>query len=139
MTERTWQATKRLVYDRAHGCCEYCHTCEYNTGQSMHVEHINPAAGDDLNNLCLSCPSCNFSKGRATQANDPVTNQVVFLYNPRNQRWQDHFIWVEGGLRVEGLTPQGRATINRLKMNQPRLIRARQNWIRAKNHPPQTQ
>lgn len=136
-SELSWRATRRHVYERAQGCCEYCYTCEYNTGQSMHVEHIDPNGGDELENLCLSCPSCNLSKGIANSATDPVSLELVPLFNPRKESWFDHFVWAENGLRIHGLTPVGRATVNRLKMNQPRLIRARNNWILASNHPPQ--
>jgi hypothetical protein len=42
----------------------------------MHVEHIDPKSGDDPNNLCLACPSCNLSKATATFAPDPETAEV---------------------------------------------------------------
>jgi hypothetical protein len=41
-----------------------------------------------------------------------------------------------GGLTLQGKTPTGRATIERLKMNQERVVRARRNWMNAGNHPP---
>jgi hypothetical protein len=44
---------------------------------SMHVEHINPNGGDDPENLCLVCPTCNLSKSRATSALDPITGMIV--------------------------------------------------------------
>ena len=50
--------------------------------------------------------------------------------------WQEHFEWIDNGLRLQGKTPIGRATISRLKMNQERIVRARRNWILAGNHPP---
>jgi hypothetical protein len=102
----------------------------------MHVEHIIPNEGDDLENLCLSCSSCNLSKATATSAADPETGAIVSLFNPRMQIWQDHFEWIDGGLRIRGKTSTGRATVDRLKMNRSRLVRARQNWIAVDNHPP---
>ena len=102
----------------------------------MHVEHIDPRGGDDVDNLCLSCSSCNLIKTTATSARDPATSELVALFNPRNQIWHDHFEWIEGGLHLLGKTAIGRATIERLKMNQPRLVRAQGNWIAAGNHPP---
>jgi hypothetical protein len=103
----------------------------------MHTEHINPHGGDVLDNLCLSCSSCNLSKGQATKAEDPQTGQETPLFNPRTQKWRGHFVWIDGGLRLQGITAVGRATIFRLKINQDRLVRARKNWIIAGNHPPQ--
>jgi hypothetical protein len=102
----------------------------------MHIEHIDPSGGDDSDNLCLACSSCNLSKSVATTALDFLTGTEVALFNPRIQYWQDHFEWIDNGLRILGKTPIGRATISRLKMNQPRLVRARRNWIVSGTHPP---
>src|SRR5574341_46968 len=138
MSELPWNTIRRLVHERAGFCCEYCQTCEDNTGQAMHVEHIHPSGGDDLDNLCLSCSSCNLSKAAATSALDPETSVETALFNPRTQRWADHFIWIDDGIRVQGLTPAGRATVARMKMNQPRMTRARRRWVEAHLHPPET-
>jgi hypothetical protein len=46
-------------------------------------------------------------------------------------RWNDHFRWSDGFTRIEGQTAIGRATVERLKLNQDRLRRARSNWIVA--------
>jgi hypothetical protein len=136
MNEFSWNAIKRLVYNRAQGCCEYCQTCEANTGQAMHVEHIDPSAGDLLENLCLSCSNCNLSKGKATTASDPQSAQSFSLFNPRIHTWIDHFEWIDRGLRVRGLTAIGRATVERLKMNQERVIISRRRWAAGGFHPP---
>lgn len=136
MTELSQSALRRLVHARAAGCCEYCRTCDLNTGQQMHIEHINPSAGDSPDNLCLACPNCNLSKGAATSALDEVSGVAVALFNPRVQRWAEHFEWIEGGTQIHGITPTGRATVLRLKMNRPRIVRARQNWVVAGTHPP---
>ncbi len=136
MSEQSWAAIVRLVHERAHNCCEYCQTCQKVIGQAMHVEHIQPGTGDKPDNLCLSCASCNLSKARATQASDPETGNRVSLFNPRIQKWAEHFRWVDGGRRLEGLTPVGRATIDRLRMNQDRIVTSRILWIEAGYHPP---
>jgi hypothetical protein len=136
MNDLSWAATVRLVHERARYCCEYCQTCQSTIGQAMHVEHINPLGGNHPDNLCLACPSCNLSKSQATSAVDPISGQDVPLFNPRKQLWSEHFVWSESGLEVQGLTPAGRATAERLKMNQDRLIVARILWVKAKVHPP---
>ena len=136
MSELSWAQIVRLVYQRAKNCCEYCRTCQRVCGQAMHVEHIDPAGGDALENLCLSCPSCNLSKAKATTASDPQTGKIVALFNPRLQQWNDHFEWREGGAIVAGKTPIGRAPIERLKMNLERIVTARRIWIKAGEHPP---
>lgn len=136
MSELSWNAVKKLVYERANGCCKYCQTCEKNTGQAMHVEHIKPSGDDSLDNLCLSCSNCNLSKSKATSAIDPETNEAVLLFNPREQRWAEHFRWLGKGERLLGLTAVGRATIVRLKINQERIVNARARWIVGGFHPP---
>jgi 5-methylcytosine-specific restriction endonuclease McrA len=118
VTDLPWTATRRFVFERARGCCEYCQTCEDNTGQALHVEHIDPQGGDDPDNLCLSCANCNLSKASATIALDPETNRVITSFHPRLQVSSDHFEWIDGGLRLAGKSTTGRATIIRLKINQ---------------------
>ncbi len=132
----SWAETVRFVHQRANDCCEYCRTCQRVCGQAMHVEHIHPTAGDHLDNLCLSCASCNLSKAKAISAHDPDTDALVALYNPRKDRWEDHFEWLENGAVIQGKTSTGRATIVRLKMNLERIVTARRIWIKAGAHPP---
>ena len=102
----------------------------------MHIEHIEPQKSNLIDNLCLSCSACNLSKAKAVTAHDPLTGQIVSLFNPRIMVWDEQFQWIDHGEQVVGLTPIGRATIIRLKMNIPRIIAARSVWIRAGTHPP---
>lgn len=102
----------------------------------MHVDHIDPDGDDSLDNLCLACGNCNMSKARATSAIDPETNEMTPLFNPRTQVWAEHFEWMADGLILRGLTPVGRATIERLKINQERVIDARILWVFSGLHPP---
>lgn len=139
MNEPSWNTIKKLVHDRAHGCCEYCQTSEANIGQAMHIEHIDPVGGDTPDNLCLSCSNCNLSKAKATTAIDPETGERVILFNPRRQTWSEHFEWSDNGERLRGRTAVGRATVGRLKMNQERVIIARRRWIIGGFHPPQSE
>lgn len=75
------------------------------------------------------------SKAKATAALDPETDTMISLFNPRKQKWKDHFIWIDGGLRGKGLSTTGRATVLRLKMNLDRVVIARSYWIKTGNHP----
>jgi hypothetical protein len=136
MSELSWNALKQRVHDRANGCCEYCQTSEEKNGQTMQVDHIDPAGGDGLENLCLSCWNCNNHKRTATQVSDPETGEEVALYNPRTQVWADHFEWIMDATLIQGLTPVGRATISRLKMNRAVIVIARQRWVEGGYHPP---
>ena len=137
MSDFSWGTIRDLVYKRARSCCEYCQTSEENIGQAMHVEHIRPSGGDDLDNFCLACSNCNLSKAIALSAVDPVTETEISLFNPRQQVWSEHFAWIDDGVRVMGLTPVGRATVERLKMNRDRIVRVRRRWVEAGFHPPE--
>jgi len=87
-------------------------------------------------NLCLSCANCNLSKATVTIAQDPISGFIVPLFNPRLQGWSEHFAWAEDKATLMGLTPTGRATIVRLKINQERVVGARKRWVEAGYHPP---
>ena len=137
MNDLSWKAIKQAVYERANGYCEYCRASDDNTGQTMEIEHINPAGGDGLDNLCLSCGNCNRSKATATTGLDPENGSEATLFNPRIEHWSDHFAWSDGGRQIVGLTATGRATVARFKMNREHMIRARNRWILAGFHPPQ--
>jgi hypothetical protein len=62
---------------------------------------------------------------------------MVPLYNPRQQRWQDHFCWSDNHAQIVGLTPTGRATVEALKMNRTGLVNMRQVLYLIGKHPPQ--
>jgi len=136
MNDLSWAEIVRHVHQRANFRCEYCQTSQRVTGQAMHVDHINPDGDDNLENLCLACGNCNLSKARATSAPDPETSHSVSLFNPRTQIWTEHFEWMADGTRLNGLSPTGRATIERLKINQDRVVDARVLWVFAGVHPP---
>lgn len=102
----------------------------------MHVDHIVPKGGDDLQNLALACANCNTSKSSTTSWRDPDTGEDAPLFNPRTQVWGEHFAWIDDYLRVIGLTATGRATVDRLRMNRKEALFARSVWRRANAHPP---
>jgi hypothetical protein len=85
----------------------------------------------------LACASCNGYKGANTQAVDPESGEQVALFNPRQQRWREHFAWSEEGTTIIGLTAEGRATENALKLNHPLIVAARSIWVSAGLHPPE--
>lgn len=136
MSDLSWAELVRRVHQRADFRCEYCQTSQRVTGQAMHVDHIDPDGADELDNLCLACGNCNLSKARANDAPDPVTGQIVDLFNPRKQIWAEHFQWTAEGTQLIGQTPAGRATIEPLKINQTRVVDARVFWVRLGLHPP---
>jgi hypothetical protein len=120
--------TRELVEARAAGRCEYCGLLQIQSpAVRFHIEHIRARqhSGDDsLGNLCLACPYCNSLKGTNLSAFDPLTGELVRLFNPRVDDWGRHFR-SEGGW-ILGLNAEGRATVSLLQMNRDYLIRLRQ-------------
>lgn len=114
------------VVARADGCCEYCLMPAEGQVAWFPIDHIVPRSrnGETVsNNLAMSCPRCNGHKWAAVSAIDPETGESVPLFHPRQQVWTEHFCWSQtGDLKIDGLTPCGRATVQRLKMNGPGTV-----------------
>jgi hypothetical protein len=128
---------ERIAAEAGHRC-GYCLTDQAVSGAQMHIEHLTPRAcggASEPANLWLSCAWCNSYKGTQTAAIDPDTGDLVSLFNPREQRWSDHFAWTDGGVRILGLTPTGRATVEALRLNNPYIVPARRLWAVAGWHP----
>lgn len=97
---------------------------------TFHVDHVTPvAAGGETvpDNLALACVSCSLRKGARQAAVDPDTRMEVPLFNPRRDVWLEHFQW--HGRRVIGLTPMGRATVERLALNRSIIIAIREEGV----------
>jgi len=136
MADTAWEALRQQVYQRANGCCEYCQTSELNIGQTMQVDHINPDNGEYIDNLCLACWNCNNHKRAVISVTDAQTGEIFALFNPRTQRWSDHFEWTIQATQIRGITSTGRVTVERLKMNRPSIVIARKRWGEGGYHPP---
>lgn len=133
------EALRQFVRSRAGNRCEYCLSHQNYVMGQFHVDHILPVARggtDHEGNLCLACELCNLYKWAKTEGVDPLTSVVMKLFNPRLQKWLDHFSWSEDGLEIVGLTPIGRATVDALRLNNPLAVTVRRNWIKAGWHPP---
>lgn len=130
---------QRQIRNRWLDCCAYCLTAESLTATTFEFEHIIPrSAGGEtiLENLCLSCPSCNRYKTNRQNIIDPVTEKVIPLFHPQLQVWKEHFSWNDDASEIVGLTDIGRVTIDLLKMNRLQLVRVRKLWIKLGEHPP---
>jgi hypothetical protein len=51
----------------------------------------------------------------------------VRLFNPRRERWAEHFLF--RGVRIMGITPTGRATVQVLAMNDARRLELRSELL----------
>src|SRR5678815_4531702 len=87
-------ALRREVRERAGERCEYCLLAESQAFFPHEPDHlISQRHGGKtvLANLALACFDCNRFKGSDIASIDVVTGRVVGLFNPRTQRWDDHF------------------------------------------------
>lgn len=127
------------IRKRAGYCCEYCKYPEEFTATKLEADHIIPESKggtDDIDNLCAACRACNGSKLAAQTDIDPETDKEVPLFNPRTQKWSEHFQFSRDYIEIIGLTAIGRATIKRLKMNRDNLQIAREYWRKNGWNPP---
>jgi hypothetical protein len=138
--ERVSAAVARRVREAAGHRCGYCLSPQRLVMARLEIEHIRPVARggtDDESNLRLSCPLCNRHKADRIEAPDPETGLVVALFNPRRQRWSEHFAWSDDGLRILGRTATGRATVAALRLaDDPDALIVRAYWVLAGWHPP---
>ena len=132
-------ALGNLVRRTARFRCGYCLVSEELIGMAMEFEHLLAFAlggGTTEQNLWLSCRPCNAVKHDRMEAIDPLTQQLAALFNPRTQAWDEHFRWSADRIEIEGLTPEGRATLQALRLNDPIRVRARRLWVSAGWWPP---
>ena len=133
-------AVERRVREAARHRCGYCLSPQHLVMARLEIEHVIPVArggSSDESNLWLSCPLCNGAKGDRVTATDPETGQEAPLFHPRAQVWSEHFRWSDGGIRIIGLTPTGRATVAALHLDSdPDALLVRSYWVQAGWHPP---
>jgi hypothetical protein len=137
--KRVPKAVRANVAAQARYRCGYCLTSESIVGTPMELDHLIPEAlggATEEANLWLACSLCNDAKNRRIAFEDPVSGELVRLFNPRHQDWHEHFRWSDNGCLIIGSTPTGRATVAALNLNRPTLVLARRSWVAVGWHPP---
>jgi hypothetical protein len=120
-------ALRRLVQERANYCCEYCQSPQTLSFFPHEIDHaVAEKHGGQTNdqNLAYTCWRCNRHKGTDLGSFDPQTREFSFLFNPRTQKWSDHFVYADSTIR--GLTPEGRTTVHLLQLNNQERLAERQ-------------
>ena len=110
---------RRLVADRAEQLCEYCliHRDDTFLGCSIdHIISIKHGGSSRDENLAYACTICNSNKGSDISSLVPGTGELVRLFNPRIDRWRDHFRLDQAV--IIPLTEIGEATVRILGFNQ---------------------
>jgi hypothetical protein len=134
------EETDRQIRSAAENRCGYCLSPQHLIMARLEIEHIIPLSKGGSNeeaNLWLACPICNRFKSDKVEETDPESGEPVPLFNPRSMVWSEHFRWSRDGLRIIGLTPCGRATVEALHLSDdPDVLEVRSYWIMAGWHPP---
>ena len=128
---------RRLILERANGCCEYCRADTDSHAIDAAIDHIiaEKHGGKTIaGNLCLSCFWCNSFKGSDISSVDWRNDAtIVPLFNPRNQDWNEHFEIRH--LKIVPLTATGRVTVFLLRMNASERIKERRLLIELEVYP----
>ena len=127
---------RAAVRKRAGERCEYCLMPELGTFFLHEPDHIiatQHRGESNLENLALACFQCNRHKGPNVASVDPKTKRVVRLFNPRTDKWRDHFRSENG--RIIPMTDIARATAALLDFDDPDREETRRNLLRGGHYP----
>jgi hypothetical protein len=127
------------VRARARERCGFCLAPQRLVLGWLEIEHLHPRSrggSDGEENLWLACRLCNNFKSDHIDGIDVETSLTIRLFDPRRDRWWDHFSWSEDGIHVIGRTPMGRVTVACLHMNNSIALAVRGAWVSVGWHPP---
>ena len=122
-------ALRREARERARERCEYCLLAESQAFFPHEPDHLIALkhGGKTVSaNLALACFDCNRFKGSDIASLDPISGELVALFNPRTQGWSEHLRL--NGPEIIPITAVGRATEAMLRLNLPQRVEARQRW-----------
>jgi HNH endonuclease len=120
-------ALRRLVATRADFLCEYCLVHEDDTVFGCEVDHIiseKHGGATEAGNLAYACAFCNRAKGSDIGSVVPGTGRFVRFFNPRTDRWAEHFLL--DGMTIVPLSDLGEVTARILDFNNSDRLLERQ-------------
>ena len=127
-----------LTAKRANYACEYCLLSQGDAFHSFHIDHIISLkhGGPTIeNNLAFACSFCNRNKGSDVGSYLFSKEQFVRFFNPRKDKWVNHFsLDLSAGL-ILPKTEVGEATIKILIFNNSELVIDRKMLIQAGTYP----
>jgi len=133
---RIFAALRREVRERAGERCEYCLLAESDAifpHEADHLIALKHGGNTTSTNLALACFDCNRFKGSDIASVDPLTRELVPLFNPRTQKWSDHFE-LRAGVIVP-LTAVGRVTVKLLQLNLGSRVEIRERLFALNENP----
>jgi hypothetical protein len=119
-------ALRSEVAARAKHRCEYGLIHEDDTGFRLQVDHIVGRKHGGLSvagNLAYACVLCNRSKGSEVASVNVHSGEIVRLFHPRQDRWNDHFQLLANTIRAR--SDVGAATAGLLRFNMPERLAER--------------
>lgn len=130
-------ALRLRVEQRARHECEYCRISQLMTFAPHEVDHViatKHGGATEEENLALACLPCNRHKGTDIASVDPQTGSLCPLFNPRRDRWEEHFEVIDTSIR--GRSDTGRTTERLLQLNRPERLVERARLVIAGLWPP---
>lgn len=127
---------RRQVAERAYHVCEYCLIHESDVYHGCEVDHIRSIKHGGLTvaeNLAFACFHCNRHKGTDLGSVASATGALVRFYDPRNDKWNEHFQMNEG--RIDPLTEIGEVTVRLLEFNHPERVTFRRFLMNTGRYP----
>ena len=127
---------RREERERAEERCEYCLLSETQAVLPHEPDHLialKHGGQTTSENLALACFECNRFKGSDIASIDAITGELVGLFNPRTQRWFEHFRL--NGAQIIPLTPVGRVTDKLLRLNLPSRVEVRRQLVARARYP----
>jgi hypothetical protein len=130
-------ALQERVRKRARGACEYCQMPQHLDCLPFQIDHIvarKHGGSNSEDNLALACFYCNTHKGPNIAGIDSESNDIVRLFDPRRDRWAEHFHW--DGPTLKAHTAIGRVTIDVLRINDLEYVAVRSALLAEGIFPP---
>lgn len=126
---------RHAIAERANLLCEYCLVAEADTFYGCEIDHIislKHGGSSEADNLAYSCALCNRSKG-SDIGSISTTGEFTRFFNPRTDRWKEHFLLEQAVIRA--LTTVGEVTAHILEFNNSARIHEREEMIRFGKYP----
>ncbi len=127
MADRISPELRQSVAERADYLCEYCLIAEEDTYFGCEVDHIisvKHGGATEAENLAYACAFCNRHKGSDIASISQRTGSLVRFYNPRIDRWADHFRL--DGAHIQPTSDIGGVTARILRFNDSEQILERE-------------
>jgi 5-methylcytosine-specific restriction endonuclease McrA len=121
MSQKIPPTLRKSVILRANYCCEYCRIADIDSYYGFQVDHIisrKHGGRTLLLNLAYACPDCNRYKGTDLGTYIDNSLNLVRLFHPRLDDWEEHFATDASGL-ISAKSSIGIATLKVLSINHP--------------------